>query len=162
MIFHQKNSLLIKVLRSPFNRASFTIGNYKDWIKKNHGIEIVLTEKDVPGKNVFGVIPPFADQPVLAKNKVNFRGEAVAIIAGSYDSVKNLNLDTFPITWKKDNDVMSIDDSLSTDVKIGNRDLENNILTFGKVFTGNPDKKISNEFKVNGSFRNFLCRTCVH
>ncbi len=119
--FSPENSLLIKVLRSPFNRASFKIGNYKDWIQKNHGIEIVLTEKDIPGKNVFGVIPPFADQPVLAKNKVNFRGEAVAIIAGSYDSVKNLNLDTFPITWKKDNDVMTIDDSLNTDVKIGTK-----------------------------------------
>ena len=91
-------------------------------MKKNHGIEIVLTEKDIPGKNVFGVIPPFADQPVLAKNKVNFRGEAVAIIAGSYDSVKNLNLDTFPITWKKGNDVMTIDDSLNKDVNIGDKD----------------------------------------
>jgi len=148
--FSPENSLLIKVLRSPFNRASFTIGNYKDWIEKNHGIEIVLTEKDIPGKNIFGVIPPFADQPVLAKKKVNFRGEAVAIIAGSYDSIKNLNLDTFPITWIKDDDVMTIDDSLNTKVKIGNENLENNILTFGKVLTGNPEKNVSTEFKVNG------------
>ena len=28
--------------------------------------------------------------------------------------------------------------------------LENNILTFGKVLTGNPEKNVSTEFKVNG------------
>ena len=45
---------------------------------------------------------------------------------------------------------MTIDDSLNTKVKIGNENLENNILTFGKVLTGNPEKNVSTEFKVNG------------
>ena len=148
--FSPENSLLIRVLRSPFNRASFSIGNYKKWIKNNHGIEIVLTEKDIPGKNIFGVIPPFADQPVLAKNNVNFRGEAVAIIAGSYDSIKNLNLNTFPITWVKDDDIMTTKASLNSNIKIGNKDLKNNILTSGKVLSGNPKKKELGKFEVNG------------
>ena len=106
-----------QVLRSPFNKAAFAIGDYKKWIKNNHGIEIVLTEKDIPGKNIFGVIPPFADQPVLAKNSVNFRGEAVAIIAGSYDSIKNLDLNTFPIIWVKGDDIMTTGASLNSNIK---------------------------------------------
>ena len=148
--FSPENSLMIKVLRSPFNKATFKIGDYKKWIKNNHGIEIVLTEKDIPGKNIFGVIPPFADQPVLAKNSVNFRGEAVAIIAGSYDSIKNLDLNTFPINWVKDDEIMTTGASLNSNIKIGNKNLKNNILTSGKVLSGNIGNNELGNFEVNG------------
>ena len=46
------------------------------------GIVAVYTAADIPGKNCFGAIPAFADQPALADGFVRFRGEAVALIAG--------------------------------------------------------------------------------
>jgi len=38
--------------------------------------------RDVPGKNCFGVIPQFSDQPVFAEREARFLGEPVAAIVG--------------------------------------------------------------------------------
>jgi CO/xanthine dehydrogenase Mo-binding subunit len=43
------------------------------------GVHAVLTHKDVPGKATYGL--DFADQPVLAIDRVRYFGEAVAIVA---------------------------------------------------------------------------------
>ena len=42
------------------------------------GVAAVLTAKDVPGRNRFGLIR--ADQPVLAEDRVRFVGDAVAVV----------------------------------------------------------------------------------
>ena len=43
------------------------------------GVVAVLTHKDVPGLNGFGIVVP--DQPVLCQDKVRYLGDAVAVIA---------------------------------------------------------------------------------
>ena len=43
------------------------------------GVHAVLTHEDVPGKSTYGL--DFADQPVLASDRVRYFGEAVAIVA---------------------------------------------------------------------------------
>jgi CO/xanthine dehydrogenase Mo-binding subunit len=43
------------------------------------GVHAVLTHEDVPGKKTYGL--DFADQPVLAADRVRYFGEAVAIVA---------------------------------------------------------------------------------
>jgi len=43
------------------------------------GVVTVLTHKDVPGLNEFGIILP--DQPVLCKDKVRYLGDAIAVVA---------------------------------------------------------------------------------
>ena len=43
------------------------------------GVHAVLTHGDIPGKKTFGI--EFADQPVLATDRVRYFGEAVAIVA---------------------------------------------------------------------------------
>ncbi len=43
------------------------------------GVRAILTAKDIPGENVFGIAIP--DQQVLADTKVRFIGEPVAIVA---------------------------------------------------------------------------------
>jgi CO/xanthine dehydrogenase Mo-binding subunit len=43
------------------------------------GVVAVLTHKDVPGLNGFGILIP--DQPVLCSDKVRYLGDAVAIVA---------------------------------------------------------------------------------
>ncbi len=43
------------------------------------GVHAVLTHEDVPGKKTYGL--DFADQPVLAIDRVRYFGEAVAIVA---------------------------------------------------------------------------------
>jgi CO/xanthine dehydrogenase Mo-binding subunit len=43
------------------------------------GVHAVLTHEDVPGKKLYGL--EFADQPVLAINRVRYYGEPVALVA---------------------------------------------------------------------------------
>ena len=43
------------------------------------GVHVVLTHEDVPGAKTYGL--DFADQPVLAIDRVRYFGEAVAIVA---------------------------------------------------------------------------------
>jgi CO/xanthine dehydrogenase Mo-binding subunit len=46
---------------------------------KHPGVVAVLTHRDVPGRNGFGIVVP--DQPVLCKDKVRYLGDAIAVVA---------------------------------------------------------------------------------
>ena len=81
--------------------------------EKNKGIEIIITAKDIPGINRFGVIPNFDDQPALAEKYSKFKGEAIAVIAGEKNVIKDLDFSDFPIYWEKIDEVMSIDEALN-------------------------------------------------
>ena len=72
-----------------------------------------MTASDIPGRNVFGVIPATADQPVFAEpdEEVRFRGEAVAMIVGEPEAMAALDMATFPVNWSELTPVMSIDDA---------------------------------------------------
>ena len=64
------------------------------------GIVRVLTAADIPGRNIFGVIPPFADQPVFAdrrdalprRGRGGHRRRTRAVIA-------DFDEGSFPIAW---------------------------------------------------------------
>src|SRR5262249_36435695 len=90
-----KGALLLRVIRCPLHRASFQLGDLDQYVKQN-SLSCVLIAKDVPGKNCYGVIPKFADQPVFAESEARFKGEAVAAIAGPQLEVEKLDLCEFP------------------------------------------------------------------
>ena len=46
------------------------------------GVHAVLTHEDVPGQKTYGL--EFADQPVLASDRVRYYGEAVALVAAEH------------------------------------------------------------------------------
>src|SRR5690606_13403270 len=81
------DALSVAVVRSPYWHARFTFGDLDAFVKVHPGIAGVFTAADIPGRNRFGVIPPFADQPALADGTTLFRGEAVAAIAGERDAI---------------------------------------------------------------------------
>ena len=94
-------TLEIFILRSPYPRAGFTLGDTQAYVAATDGIEAVLTAADIPGRNVFGVIPQFMDQPVFAEAETRFRGEAVAAIVGTPEAIRAFNPADFPITWEE-------------------------------------------------------------
>ena len=65
------------------------------------GIAAVFTAADVPGRNCFGVIPAFADQPVLAEGEARFRGEAVAPSPASAAAIEPSISTDFPVRWTR-------------------------------------------------------------
>jgi aldehyde oxidoreductase len=94
-------SLVLRVVRCPHNRAAFFFGDLTQLVKNHPGIHSAFTAKDVPGKNCFGVHPDFADQPVFAEAEARFRGEAVAAIVGDSATMATFDLADFPVTWKE-------------------------------------------------------------
>ncbi|GAA6178861.1 molybdopterin-dependent oxidoreductase [Shimia sp. NS0008-38b] len=92
-----QDALWLRVIRSPHASARVEIGDLAGWAA-GHGVQ-VFTAEDVPGRNRAGVIPAFADQPMLAANRVRMAGEAVAVVAGAHEVVTALDLDSAPITW---------------------------------------------------------------
>ena len=106
-------ALVIRVVRSPFHRARFQLGDLDAYVAASPGVVAVLTAADIPGRNRFGVIPATADQPVFAEpdEEVRFRGEAVAMIVGEPEPMAALDTATFPVVWSELPPVMSIDDA---------------------------------------------------
>ncbi len=91
-------TLEIRVIRAPFARAAFSFGDL-DGFAARSGIETVLTAADVPGRNRFGTIPGFIDQPVLAEGVTRYRGEAVAAVVGTPEAIVALAPGDFPVAF---------------------------------------------------------------
>ncbi|MGA8903484.1 MAG: molybdopterin cofactor-binding domain-containing protein [Candidatus Bathyarchaeia archaeon] len=72
------NMLFAKAARSRYPHARIKGINTKK-AEAIPGVVAVLTHKDVPGVNGFGIVVP--DQPVLCHDKVRYLGDAVAVIA---------------------------------------------------------------------------------
>ena len=89
-------ALVVRAIRSPHPHAAFAIGDLGPF-RARQGVAAVFTAADVPGRNAFSVIPPFADQPAIAPSPARFRGECVALVAFEPDTDPDLS--AFPITW---------------------------------------------------------------
>ncbi|RMH51281.1 MAG: aldehyde oxidase [Alphaproteobacteria bacterium] len=91
--------LTVRAIRSPHPHADFAFGDLAAWAAARPWVAAVLTAADIPGRNRFGVIPPFADQPALAEGRARFRGEAVAIVVGEPGPTEMADLSDFPVRW---------------------------------------------------------------
>lgn len=89
-------ALVVKAVRSPHPHAAFRIGDLTAF-RARLGVAAVFTATDIPGRNAFSVIPPFADQPAIAASPARFRGECVALVAFEPDAEPDLT--GFPIRW---------------------------------------------------------------
>lgn len=94
--YSPEGALVLAAVRSPHAHAAFAFGDLAAFAARP-GVAGVFTAEDIPGRNAFGVIPPFADQPALAQSHARFRGEAVALVA--FEPGAEPDLSAFPITW---------------------------------------------------------------
>ena len=136
-------ALGLRVLRCPHHHARFQFGDLKQFVDSHLGISLVLTAKDVPGIDCYGVIPRFADQPVFAHNEARYRGEAVAAIVGETDSLEALDLAQFPVRWEPLPALQSLDEALAKDAPRIHANREGNILVRGRVVCGDVDQALA-------------------
>ncbi|MBX3567338.1 MAG: molybdopterin-dependent oxidoreductase [Rhizobiaceae bacterium] len=130
------DALRVLVVRSPHHHARFEFGDLEKF-RDAHGIVAIFTAADIPGRNCFGVIPPFADQPALAEGVARFRGEAVALLAVESADVDGVDLDAFPITWQPLAHVLEPGEArAAADLHPGR---PGNVLTSGRVERGDAD-----------------------
>lgn len=134
-----EDALLVRVVRSPHHRAEFSFGDLEAYRRAHPGIHGIFTARDVPGKNCFGVIPQFADQPVFAEREVRHLGEAVAAVAGDAETIEALDLTKFPVEWKPLAALTRIEESLRPDAPLLHEDRGENVLIGGRVVRGDVD-----------------------
>lgn len=92
------NMLYAKVLRSPYPHARILSINTAK-AAALPGVAAVLTAKDIPGRNRYGII--IKDQPVLAEDKVRFAGEAVAIVAAENERLAEEALSLIEVEYEE-------------------------------------------------------------
>lgn len=138
------DALAVLVVRSPHYHASFVFGDLDDWAKRHPGVAGVFTAADIPGKNCFGVIGPFADQPALADGFARLRGEAVALVAGEREAILDLDLSDFPIRWTELPHVLHIGEAQAEGAARIHDNRPANLLTKGFVERGDPEAAVAN------------------
>src|SRR5215470_5117922 len=138
-----RDALTVRALRCPFHRARFRFGDLEGYVSKNPGIAAVLTAKDVPGENRYGVIPKFADQPVLAESEARFRGEAVAAVVGGAHAIEKVDVAGFPLAWEELTPLTTIDDALAPAAPRVHADREQNVLVRGRVVRGDVEQALA-------------------
>ena len=95
-----EDALWLRAVRSPHPRAKFTHADPEKVLQNYPGLVRVLTADDVPGNNGFGIYPHIKDQPVLAKDHVRFRGEAVLALVGDRESVESVSDNDLGLRWE--------------------------------------------------------------
>jgi aldehyde oxidoreductase len=136
-------ALLVRAIRSPYPRARFSLGDLDAFIAAHPGISRVLTARDIPGENVYGVIPRFADQPVFAEVETRFRGEAVAAVVGEAGAVEALDLSSFPVAWEELPHLTTIAAAIAPDAERIHASRENNVLVRGRVVRGDVERALA-------------------
>ena len=137
------NALHVRAIRSPHARAAFAFGDLDAWRKARPGLIAVFTAADVPGRNRFGVIPAFADQPALAEQEARFRGEAVALIAGERTAIERFDPADFPVTWTPLEPISDPQAALLTGAHEVFPGRAGNVLVRGRVAKGEPQTAIA-------------------
>ena len=146
-------TLVVRAIRSPYHLARFHFGDLEGFVAAHPGIHAVLTAKDVPGRNRYGVIPRFADQPVFAEVEARFRGEAVAAAVGEPHAIEGTDWTGFPIIWEELPALTTTAAALAPDAPRVHADREGNILVRGRVARGDVERGLAeSDVVVEGEY----------
>jgi len=146
-------ALLVRAIRSPHHRARFSFGDLDAYVRAAPGVVRILTAADIPGRNLHGVIPPFADQPVFAIDEARFKGEAVAAIVGARQEIERLDLSKFPIVWEALPHCLTPDEALAPGAALLHPSRADNILVRGHVEKGDITNPVAQgDVTVEGEF----------
>ena len=146
-------ALGVRVIRSPHHRARFSFGNLAGFVETHPGVLVVLTARDVPGIDCYGVIPRCADQPVFAHTESRHRGEAAAAIVGEPEALEKLDPLEFPVSWEELPPIKTISEALEKDTPRIHELREGNILVRGRVVRGDVDRALrESDVMVDGEF----------
>jgi len=131
-------ALVALVIRAPVPHATFEIGDL-DALRTAPGIDAVLTAADIPGSNLFGVIPGFIDQPVFAETRSRFQGEAIAALIGTAAAITAFDPAEFPVTWTQIADAQDVDAAMAAGAPVVHDGHEANVMCGGFVSHGDID-----------------------
>ncbi len=130
------DALWMRVVRSPHARAAFTIGDTAALLARVPGLAGVVTARDVPGENSFGIFPDTKDQPAIADGFVRFRGEAVAALVGTKHALTRISAADVPITWTPLEAIAGTEAAVAHGAPVLHVARPDNVLTRGRLARG--------------------------
>jgi xanthine dehydrogenase D subunit len=129
-----ENMVWGKVLRSKYPHAKIKAIDTEK-AKQLPGVICVLTHKDIPGFNGFGIVVP--DQPVLCSNMVRCTADAIALVAAETQEIAELAISLIEVDYeelevvsdaeqamKPSSLILHPDGNIHSHVKIKNGDME--------------------------------------
>jgi CO/xanthine dehydrogenase Mo-binding subunit/aerobic-type carbon monoxide dehydrogenase small subunit (CoxS/CutS family) len=135
-------ALWLRVIRSPYAKARFEIGDLAPLLDEHPGLTDVITARDVP-VNSFGIFPDVKDQPVLADGRVRFRGEAVLGLVGEMHAVLRIPESDVPIRWTPEAAQTEMDDALENVGDPLHARYPDNVLIRGRVVKGDVETALA-------------------
>ncbi len=148
------DTLVMHIIRSPYARAAFSFGDLAKYQSETDDIVAIVSAADVPGKNRFGVIPGFVDQPVFAEREVRFRGEAVAAVIGTPAYMYDFDAADFPVQWRELESVRNPAAARAKDAPQLHAGRDGNVMCGGSVRCGDVDAGLEQaDVTVAGRFR---------
>lgn len=145
-------TLVLRAVRSPFHRARFTLGDLTPLYESYPGLVKVLTWKDIPGQNRYGVYPTGKDQPALSEGVIRHRGEAVAALVGDAATIARLRDIDVPIQWEE-LPPLPLDAAIAPGATALHADKPDNVLLRGRVACGDVTSAFAASAAVaEGSF----------
>ena len=131
-------ALWLRAVRSPHARARFTLGDLEA-ARRRLGLAAILSARDVPGENAFGIMPNLKDQPVLAPGEVRFRGEAVLALVGTREAVLAVRDAELPIAWEILSSLNGIEAALAEGAPELHAHAPGNVLVHGRLACGDVE-----------------------
>jgi len=138
-----EDALAVRAIRSPHARARFEIGDLASLRARYPGLVDVLTARDVPGQNRYGIYPSGKDQPALADGIVRHRGEAVLALVGDEATLARIPDTEIPITWEPLPPLRSMEDALAHGAPNLHEASPGNVLIRGRLATGDVDAALA-------------------
>jgi len=129
------DALWVRIIRSPYARASVRFGDLKAALGRLDGLDDVLTYEDIPF-NRFGIYPVGKDQPVLSEGTVRYRGDALFAVVGDKVAVQRAKLDDFPVEFDILPPVTGVNAAMAANAPRLHDDKSGNILIEGHVKKG--------------------------
>ena len=149
-----EDALWLRAVRSPHARARFSLGDMAALHEKYPGLVDVLTARDVPGSNAFGIYPEGKDQPVLAAGEARYRGEAIVALVGDQRTIASIRDDEVPIAWEPLVPVLGIEAALAPGAALVQADKPGNVLIRGLVRKGDVEAGFAEaDFVAEGTWR---------
>lgn len=132
-------ALWLRVVRSPHHHARVTLGDMAPVLKAHPGLTRILSARDIPGENSFGVFPTTKDQPVIADGLVRMRGDAIAVLVGTREAVEAVADTDLPIIYEGRPRVSGVAAALADDAPRLHETSPGNVLTRGYLEKGDVE-----------------------
>jgi aldehyde oxidoreductase len=126
----------LRLVRSPHHAAAVSVGDLAPVLAAHPGLTRILTAKDVPGENSFGIFATTKDQPVLADGIVRMRGDPVVALVGTREAVEAVPDAALPITYRPLPVLSGVEAALATGARPLHAKVEDNVLTRGYLERG--------------------------